>query len=50
MTIAIAKDQAAMEAKLAARLPEGEGWQFEPKWDGFRCLAFLDGEAVDLIG
>jgi ATP-dependent DNA ligase len=30
---------APMEALLAAELPEGEGWQFEPKWDGFRCLA-----------
>ena len=27
-----------MEALLAAELPEGEGWQYEPKWDGFRCL------------
>jgi len=31
-----------MEAKLVAALPEGGGdWQFEPKWDGFRCLAFV---------
>ena len=30
------------------RLPEGEGWQFEPKWDGFRCLALRDGERVEL--
>jgi ATP-dependent DNA ligase len=28
-----------MEAKLAPELPHGPGWQFEPKWDGFRCLA-----------
>lgn len=28
-------------------LPEGPGWQFEPKWDGFRCLAFCDG-TIDL--
>ncbi len=28
-----------MEALLAAELPQGDGWQFEPKWDGFRCLA-----------
>jgi ATP-dependent DNA ligase len=28
-----------MEALLAAELPAGEGWQYEPKWDGFRCLA-----------
>jgi len=31
-----------MEAKLVADLPaDGEDWQFEPKWDGFRCLAFV---------
>ncbi|HEY8592377.1 MAG TPA: ATP-dependent DNA ligase [Sphingomicrobium sp.] len=30
---------APMEALLAAELPDGDGWQFEPKWDGFRCLA-----------
>ena len=39
---------APMEAMLAAELPDGEGWQFEPKWDGFRCLAFRDGDDVAL--
>jgi ATP-dependent DNA ligase len=37
-----------MEALLAAELPEGEGWQFEPKWDGFRCLARRNGDEVTL--
>ena len=37
-----------MEALLAAELPEGEGWQYEPKWDGFRCLARRDGDEVTL--
>jgi ATP-dependent DNA ligase len=37
-----------MEALLAAELPEGSGWQFEPKWDGFRCLARRDGADVTL--
>jgi ATP-dependent DNA ligase len=37
-----------MEALLAAELPEGEGWQFEPKWDGFRCLARRGGDEVSL--
>jgi ATP-dependent DNA ligase len=37
-----------MEALLAAELPEGEGWQFEPKWDGFRCLARRDAGEVTL--
>lgn len=33
-----------MEAKSAPTLPAGHGWRFEPKWDGFRCLAFKDGD------
>jgi len=37
-----------MEAKLVESLPEGGGWQFEPKWDGFRCLVFRDGKTVKL--
>ena len=37
-----------MEALLAAELPSGGGWQYEPKWDGFRCLASRDGGAVEL--
>ena len=37
-----------MEAKLVDELPEGEDWQFEPKWDGFRCLVFRDGDEVEL--
>jgi ATP-dependent DNA ligase len=38
-----------MEALLAAELPEGEGWQYEPKWDGFRCIARRDGDEVQMI-
>ena len=37
-----------MEAKLVAALPAEEGWQFEPKWDGFRCLAYRAGREVEL--
>ena len=33
-----------MLAKAADGLPEGEGWLFEPKWDGFRALVFRDGD------
>jgi len=47
MTSLFAVDE-PMEAKSAAELPEGEGWWFEPKWDGFRCLVFKDGEEVRL--
>jgi ATP-dependent DNA ligase len=35
-----------MEAKSVEALPGGEGWQFEPKWDGFRCLVFRRGDQV----
>ena len=37
-----------MEAKLVEELPDGEGWRFEPKWDGFRCLVYRDGAQVHL--
>ena len=47
--LAIAPDTAPMEAKLASEIPGGAGWQFEPKWDGFRCLAFRDGDAAELM-
>ncbi len=40
---------APMEALLADELPDGPGWQYEPKWDGFRCLARRDGATVELI-
>jgi len=38
-----------MEALLAAELPEGDGWQYEPKWDGFRCIARRDGDVIEMI-
>jgi ATP-dependent DNA ligase len=42
---------APMEARSAEALPNEPGeWQFEPKWDGFRCLAFKEGGAVELKG
>ena len=41
-------DTAPMEAKSVEALPSEPGWQFEPKWDGFRCLAFKAGSEVDL--
>jgi ATP-dependent DNA ligase len=37
-----------MEALLVDELPTGDGWQYEPKWDGFRCLIFRDGDEVYL--
>ena len=35
-----------MLAKAAADLPEGDGWLYEPKWDGFRAIVFRDGDDV----
>jgi ATP-dependent DNA ligase len=40
---------APMEAKLVDALPADAGWQYEPKWDGFRCLAVREGSDVQLI-
>ena len=37
-----------MEAKRVADIPEGPEWAYEPKWDGFRCVAFRDGDEVEL--
>jgi ATP-dependent DNA ligase len=39
----------AMEARQQAELPREPGWQFEPKWDGFRCLAIRDGDKVEML-
>jgi len=38
-----------MEALPASALPTGPEWQYEPKWDGFRCLAFRDKARIDLM-
>lgn len=48
MPLNVPLDLPPMEAKLVAGLPEEPGWRFEPKWDGFRCLAFKDGAEVQL--
>ena len=37
-----------MEAQLVKDIPVGGEWLYEPKWDGFRCLAFRDGDSVRL--
>jgi ATP-dependent DNA ligase len=41
-------DTPPMEARLVDELPGEAGWQFEPKWDGFRCLVFKSGAEIDL--
>lgn len=48
MNLAIKPPFPPMEALLVKEIPIGAGWQYEPKWDGFRCLAFRDGQTVEL--
>jgi ATP-dependent DNA ligase len=47
MALAVRPPLAPMLARLERELPR-DGYLYEPKWDGFRCLAFRDGEDVDL--
>jgi ATP-dependent DNA ligase len=37
-----------MEARSVEEIPPENGWQYEPKWDGFRCIAFRDGRKIYL--
>jgi ATP-dependent DNA ligase len=37
-----------MLAKLTRELPTGDGWLYEPKWDGFRCIVFRDGDDIEI--
>src|ERR1700747_99247 len=46
MRLPFAPPLAPMLSSAADALPGGEGWQFEPKWDGFRTLVFRDGEEI----
>src|SRR4051795_4026221 len=39
---------AAMEARSVDAIPRGSEWQYEPKWDGFRCLVSREGASVAL--
>jgi ATP-dependent DNA ligase len=48
MSLPLAFPYPPMEAESTDALPSGPGWQFEPKWDGFRCLAFRDEDTVRL--
>ncbi len=41
---------APMEAPSVSEIPEGPEWAYEPKWDGFRCIAFPENERVVLLG
>ncbi|HEX3440978.1 MAG TPA: ATP-dependent DNA ligase [Pseudolabrys sp.] len=48
MTLALRQPFAPMEALSVDTIPEGKDWQYEPKWDGFRCLVFRDGGEIEL--
>ena len=48
MTLPIKPPYPPMEALLVSEIPAGENWEYEPKWDGFRCLAFRDGKQLEL--
>ncbi len=48
MTLPIGLDFEPMELVQVAEIPSGAQWQYEPKWDGFRCMAFRDGDEIAL--
>jgi ATP-dependent DNA ligase len=48
MTLPLKPPYPPMEARSVAEIPTGDQWQYEPKWDGFRALAFRDGDDVYL--
>jgi ATP-dependent DNA ligase len=48
VTLALCPPFPPMEAVSVDQIPVGDGWQYEPKWDGFRCLVFRDGGKVEL--
>lgn len=48
MALPLAAPLAPQLARSRAALPDGPGWAFEPKWDGFRALAFVDGDELTL--
>jgi ATP-dependent DNA ligase len=48
MTLPLPTSFAPMEARSVATLPRGKQWQYEPKWDGFRCVAFRNHTTLDL--
>ena len=48
MRLKVPIDLEPMEARSVEALPRETGWQYEPKWDGFRCLVFRSGRDVEL--
>jgi len=48
VTLPIGPPYEPLELRAADTIPDGPQWQYEPKWDGFRCLAFRDGDEIYL--
>lgn len=48
MSLPIKPPYPPMDALLVSEIPAGANWEYEPKWDGFRCLAFRDGKNIEL--
>ncbi len=49
MSLPLPVDYAPMEADTAREIPSGPEWEYEPKWDGFRCLAFRDAGKINIM-
>ncbi len=49
MSLPLPIDYAPMEADTARAIPTGPEWEYEPKWDGFRCLAFRDRADIHIM-
>ena len=48
MTLPVKPPIKPMLAKLQSEIPEGDGWIYEPKWDGFRAIVFRDKDFVHI--
>src|SRR6187551_135626 len=48
MDLPVMPPVAPMLAKSVKDVPAGPGFLYEPKWDGFRCIVFRDGDEVEL--
>jgi ATP-dependent DNA ligase len=48
MSLALRRPFLPVEALSVDEVPQGKEWQYEPKWDGFRCLVFRDGKSIEL--
>ena len=49
MSLPLPIDYAPMEADTAREIPSGPDWEYEPKWDGFRCIAFREDATVHIM-